>query len=146
MSLPVRGSIKFDQSGRWLEEISRRIIALEKASGGAAPASPTFASPATPAFGGGSSGGSSTTIITGVTDHGALTGLGDDDHPQYPQRGESAPPLPHVHSPEELGLDSRFYRRGERVQPNAHAHTTRDIVDLRPDDAQFVIAARVFGG
>jgi hypothetical protein len=33
----------------------------------------------------------------GITDHGALTGLGDDDHPQYAKEGYPAPVLPHQH-------------------------------------------------
>ena len=33
---------------------------------------------------GGGGGGNSSGAGTGVTDHGALTGLGDNDHPQYP--------------------------------------------------------------
>ena len=117
MSVPVRGSIRLDKTGRWLEEISRRIIALEKASGGAASVTPSFASPATPAFGSGSSGGSSTTTITGATDHGALTGLGDDDHPQYAQAGVT----------------------------ETHSHSRHDIADLQPNDLQFVLAAELFG-
>jgi hypothetical protein len=146
MSVPVRGSIRPDKNNRWLEEISRRIIALEKASGGAASVTPTFASPATPAFGSGSSGGSSTTVITGATDHGALTGKDDDDHPQYHKRGEPAAALPHLHTAEELGLDPRFYRRGESVPANPHTHRVTDVVDLRADDEQFVVAGKMFGG
>lgn len=174
MTVPVRGSIRYDPRGAWLEEISRRLIALEKASGGTAStaAGPTFAAPATPAFGGGSSGGPSSggSSPTGTSDHGALTGLQDDDHPQYAPVGaaisqhqhvpddivalehrflrrlEPARPLPHGHSAEELQLDSRFYRRGERVRPEAHAHVMGDVADLFPNDAQFILASRIFGG
>ena len=65
---------------------------------------------------------------------------------RFLRRLEPARALPHVHAPEELGLDSRFYRRGERVPPNAHGHVMADVADLRPDDVQFVIAAQMFGG
>lgn len=135
MTVPVRGSIRLDRNSRWLEEISRRIIALEKASGGAASVTPTFASPATPAFGSGSSGGSSTTIVTGATDHGALTGLGDDDHPFYLEFLEPAVPRPHVHGPDDvLLLDQRFYRRGEQAHPAPHDHHHSTLPGLESVD------------
>ena len=42
----------------------------------------------------------------GVTDHGALTGLSDDDHPQYVLRGDPQHPAPHAHTAADIaGLD-----------------------------------------
>jgi hypothetical protein len=166
MSVTVQGSVPSDWNDQTAAHIARRLQALERAFTGA---SKGFVAPSYPSFGSGVPQGG-TTIIQGgggVTDHGALTGLLDDDHPQYApagqqmsptphqhnpddvaglehrflRRGESARALPHVHSAEEFGFDSRFYRRGERVPPEAHAH-----VELRPDDAQFVLASRMFGG
>lgn len=178
MTVPVRGTIRL-VNGRITEkvaaEIGERLIALEKALQGTG-AAITIPSPAAPAFGGGAPGGPGTPGLPGTpgtpgaTDHGALTGLEDDDHGQYLHRLDGLKPhahspddvvglehrflrrleparaLPHVHAPEELGLDSRFYRRGERVQPHPHNHITADVSDLRPDDVQFVLAARMFGG
>jgi hypothetical protein len=172
VSVPVRGTIRAARNGQFTErhaaEIGERLIALERALAGAMP---TIVSPAAPAYGAGSV--DSTTVInnitqTGETDHGALTGLGDNDHPQYLQHLEPAMPKPHVHGPDDvLSLDQRFYRKGEAARPAPHTHTAQDIAgidldrpqpvrphahvaadvaDLRPDDAQFVIAARVYGG
>ena len=46
-------------------------------------------------------------VSTGVTDHAALTGLGDDDHTQYLTNGRGDArysPLGHIHDYEEAGL------------------------------------------
>lgn len=155
MSVPVRGQIKADREGRFTEklaaEIGARLIALEKAIRGASP--DVFTSPSVPSFGSGSSGGSSSgggggsSSTPGVTDHGALTGLADDDHPQYVEQLEPAVPRPHTHGPDDvLLLDQRFYRRGEPARPAPHIHRKADVPDVRPDDIEVVIAARIFGG
>lgn len=174
----VRGNIKARQDGKFDDRlaatIGERLIALEKAIRGTAAG---FTAPELPSFGPGSPAGTpgapgppGAPGTPGVTDHGALTGLEDDDHPQYLHRGQGAPPhahgpddvpgleqrflrrgepapaLPHTHTPESLDLDARFYRRPERVPPAPHPHVMADVADLRPDDAQFVLSARIFGG
>lgn len=128
MSLPVRGTIRPRKDGKFDDRlaaaISERLIALEKASGGAAPSGPSFASPAAPAFGGGAPGAPGSPGAPGApgaTDHGALTGLHDNDHPQYIHRDEP------LHAP-------------------PHTHRVADIADLNPDDDQFVTAQKVLGG
>lgn len=102
MSVSVGGQIsanaeeKFTQ--RLAAEIGRRLIALEKAVRGAA--GDIFTSPGAPAFGGGTAGAPGVPGAPGTpgaTDHGALTGLLDDDHPQYVQHGEPVRALPHSH-------------------------------------------------
>ena len=147
----VRGNLKARPDGKFDDRlaatIGERLIALEKANRGGGS---TFVSPAVPAFGGGSPGAPGAPGppgppgTPGVTDHGALTGLEDDDHPQYVHRAQG--PVPHVHTAESLGLDAQFYRRPERVPPQPHSHRMADVADLRPDDAQFVLASRMFGG
>lgn len=156
-------------------EIGARLIALEKAIRGASPdvfTSPSVPSFGSGSSGGSSSGGGGGSSSTpGVTDHGALTGLDDAaDHPQYVEQLEPAVPRPHTHGPDDvLLLDQRFYRRGEPARPaphphrpedvvgldallarprtiTAHAHVMADVADLRPDDAQFVLAGRIYGG
>jgi hypothetical protein len=47
---------------------------------------------------------------------------------------------------EVVGVEHRFIRRLERASPAAHSHAMIDVVDLRPDSDQFVLASRVFGG
>jgi hypothetical protein len=47
---------------------------------------------------------------------------------------------------EVVGVEHRFIRRFERVAPAGHSHLMIDVVDLRPDDAQFILASRIFGG
>ena len=171
MSVSVRGKVPSGWSDQTARHITERLQALERALAGGAqvflsPSIPTFGTGTVPPSGGGGGGG------TGVTDHGGLTGLADDDHTQYAlrgeptqakphdhqpddvvgleqrfiRRGESARALPHVHTAEELDLDARFYRRGERVPPNQHNHVMADVSNLRPDDEQFVLAGRMFGG
>ena len=147
----VRGNLKARPDGKFDDRlaatIGERLIALEKANRGGGSA---FVSPTVPAFGGGGpgpagpAGAPGAPGAPGATDHGALTGLEDDDHPQYVHREQGA--VPHVHTPESLGLDSQFSRRFERAQPQAHPHRMADVADLRPDDVQFVISARMFGG
>jgi hypothetical protein len=170
VTVSVRGKL-IAPGGKFTEgvasQISDRLIALEKAlqQGG-----DRFVSPEAPAFGAGAGSSTVTNItnVTGVTDHGALTGLEDNDHPQYAQHLEPAAPRPHVHGPDDvLSLDGRFYRRSEAVRPAPHIHTAQDIAgfdfdrpqpvrphahvaadvaDLSPDDAQFVLAQQVYGG
>lgn len=154
MTVAVRGRVP-----RWsgdsasemaAQHIQERLHALEVALAGPAP---QFNSPNTPTFGGGGSsgggggGGGGGGTGTGVTDHGALTGLANNDHPQYIQHGESARAFPHQHNVDEVvGVEHRFIRRLERTSPAAHSHAMIDVVDLRPDSDQFVLASRVFGG
>jgi len=148
----VRGNLKARPDGKFDDRlaatIGERLIALEKANRDAVGG---FVSPGVPAFGAGnpgapgSPGAPGAPGASGVTDHGGLTGLEDpEDHPQYVHRAQG--PVPHVHTAESLGLDAQFYRRGERVSPQPHPHLMADVADLRPDDAQFVLASRMFGG
>lgn len=172
MTVKVRGRVPTRKDGQFTvteaSHIAERLRALEKALGSG---SPEFLSPGTPTFGsgpvvapgGGGGGGGGTT--PGVTDHGALTGLEDDDHPQYVEHGESV--RPHQHGPFDVsGLEGRFRQhferefrphthgagdilgldRGERSAVKPHAHVMGDVADLRPDDWQFVLAQRIFGG
>ena len=175
MTVPLRGNVPKDCGSQTAQHITERLQALERESAGRGS---TYVTPATPTFGAGtvtggagSDGGSGGGTPSGLTDHGALTGLLDDDHPQYAQHGEptlalphqhgvddvpglehrflgrleKARALPHTHTPEELDLDSRFSRRGERMM-SPHPHIVADISDLRPDDEQFILAFRMFGG
>lgn len=103
MTVPVRGTIRAERDGRFTErhasEIGERLIALEKALRGTVASGPL--SPSVPPFGPGtpgapgSPGAPGAPGAPGVSDHGLLTGLEDDDHPQYVQRLE--PPRPHAH-------------------------------------------------
>lgn len=151
MTVAVRGRVprwstdeKAEQSAQHIQE---RLQALERALAGGAP---TFTAPSMPIFGsgpvsgGGSGGGSgSGTGGGGVTDHGALTGRGDDDHPHYALRLEG---MPHSHAAHEVvGMDL-YQQRGENVHAAQHVHSKAEIVDLRSDDEQFVIAGKMFGG
>lgn len=43
-------------------------------------------------------------------------------------------------------LDERYYLRGTRTPAEAHVHIQEDVVNLAPDDEQFILAARMFGG
>lgn len=153
MTVAVRGRVprwstdeKAEQSAQHIQE---RLQALERALAGGAP---TFVAPAVPIFGGGpvpgggsggGGGGGGGIGVPGVTDHGALTGLGDDDHPQYALRLEGTR---HSHATQEIvGMDL-YQQRGESVHAAQHVHSKSEIVDLRPDDEQFVIAGKMFGG
>lgn len=66
----------------------------------------------------------------GVTDHGALTGLVDDDHPQYhtDARGDLRySPLGHGHSTSEVaGLDSALAGKSD----TGHGHAIIDVTGL----------------
>ncbi len=73
----------------------------------------------------------------GVTDHGALTGLGDDDHTQYAladgTRGDFAPPHAHpyaatVHSHSNPMLIA--YLGSDVVNNNVTANTMADVTGL----------------
>lgn len=140
----VRGTIKARADGKFDDRlaatIGERLIALEKAHRGAAD---EFAAPELPSFGPGSPGGApgapgppGAPGTPGVTDHGALTGLEDDDHPQYAKDGYPAPPQAHVHTEVDLlGVENRFVRRGEIVQAAAHTHDAHHVVGI---DAEFV--------
>lgn len=56
-----------------------------------------------------------------------------------------AHPLPHVHGVGDVvGLEA--VSNGMRAVPLAHAHTVGEIADLRPDDSQWVLAQRMYGG
>ena len=90
MTVSVRGPVPFRWSPHTAQHITERLKALEKAFGGGSEA---FLSPATPPFGPGTIPGGPGPVGppgSGVTDHGDLTGLEDDDHPQYSLRGEEA--------------------------------------------------------
>ena len=174
MSVPVKGRIPTRRDGKFTDieaaHIAERLRALERGKAGSGP---KFTVPGTPTFGAGAvvspgAGGGAVPGggAAGVTDHGALIGLGDDDHGQYVDRRETVPP--HAHGPYDVSaLETRFVSHGERVftphthgpqdlvgldhlgrHPSiaAHTHTQPDVVDLVPGDAQFVLAARVFGG
>lgn len=156
MTVKVRGRVprwsKDTAAEQSAQHIQERLHALEVALAGGAP---QFMSPSTPTFGSGSpplGGGGGGVIIPpggggGVTDHGALTGLGDDDHPQYLKHYESVQGLPHGHGVDDIaGVEQRFVHRLERVVPAPHQHSMKDVADLRPDDVQFVLASRIFGG
>lgn len=123
MTVPVRGTITASKDGKFTQKhastIGERLIALEKALAGAGV---TVAAPAAPAFGGGVPGpppGVPPGPPGGVTDHGALTGLEDNDHPQYVQHLQQTPPQNHV-------------------------HRTSDVVDF--DQWEQVLMGRIFGG
>lgn len=175
MTLPVRGPVRANKDGKFDDRlaasIGERLIALEKT---VSAAFGEFAAPTAPSFGGGAPGSPGapgppgTPGTSGVTDHGALTGLEDNDHPQYVQQLEPAATRPHTHSPDDvIALDQRFYRRGESARPaphvhnpedvagldqkaqnqrTPHAHMMADVADLRPEDAQFILASKMFGG
>jgi hypothetical protein len=60
---------------------------------------------------------------TGVTDHGELTGLGDDDHPQYALHGETPPA--HGHAPGDVTGGAIVEGDGRLTNarpPTAHGH------------------------
>ncbi|MGE5716716.1 MAG: hypothetical protein ACM369_08720 [Acidobacteriota bacterium] len=138
----VRGSIKARPDGKFDDRlaatIGERLIALEKANRGTAAG---FVAPELPSFGPGSPGGGpgapgppGPAGAPGVTDHGALTGLEDDDHPQYVLHGQET--VAHVHTDAELvGLENRFVQRGETIRAAAHSHAAQDVVGV---DTEFV--------
>lgn len=117
MTVPVRGTIRpvnrtvtfkdgdgkmvtltlSELSERTASEIGERLVALEKDTRGAGEAG--ILSPGAVPFGPGADTNVTnvTNIVEGTTDHGALTGLLDDDHPQYVQHGEKVHPKPHQH-------------------------------------------------
>ena len=143
----VRGNIKARQDGKFDDRlaatIGERLIALEKAIRGVGDA---FTAPELPAFGSGTPAGTpgapgppgapGTPGAPGVTDHGALTGLEDDDHPQYVQHEYPAVARPHVHTDADIvGLENRFVQRNETLRASAHAHAASDVVGM---DAEFV--------
>ena len=141
MSVPVRGRVPTRGDGKFTDEaathIAERLRALEKAiSGGQVTftpfGTPTFGSGSGSSSGGSSGGGSGGGSGTpGVTDHGALTGLDDNDHPQYLLHEDQARPKPHVHGEwEVVGLDNRFVVRGESVRAAAHQHRLSDVADF----------------
>jgi hypothetical protein len=167
----VGPNLKANKDGKFTDRlaasIGERLIALEKAVRGT---HEPFVTPEIPAYGPGGPGATGPPGppgTPGATDHGALTGLEDDDHPRYAQHEETMHPVPHQHNPGDLaGLDNEFLRRLERgpALPHlhhagevvgldlesqtrtAHTHLTADVVDLRPDDADYILAARIYGG
>ena len=147
MTVAVKGKVPTKWDDQTSRHLTDRLQALERALAGGAQ---VFVAPAIPSFGpgagGGGGGGGGTTVVTGATDHGALTGLGDDDHPQYVQHGERVV-FPHQHSNVDLvGLEHSFLPRGVASPPTPHNHLAKDVTDLRPDDEQYVLAHRMFGG
>jgi hypothetical protein len=54
-------------------------------------------------------------------------------------------PAAHFHAPGDIP-SLNAVPRGARVAPEAHAHVSADVADLRPDDSEWVIAQRMFGG
>jgi len=170
VSVPVRGTLHANKEGKFTEQhaaaIGKRLIALEKAWAGA---SPSYVSPSAPSFGGGAPGtpgAPGAPGAPGTTDHGALTGLLDDDHPQYVPHGQEAEPNPHLHGAAEIvGLEARFEERIEALSPVPHVHRAEDVrgietpVDYQPaphvhsmndiadfDPAQIMLFVEVFGG
>lgn len=172
MTVSVRGRVPSEWGEQTAAHITERLQALERATRGV---DSGFVAPGVPAFGGGAvPGGGGSTVPPGgggpgggggTTDHGALTGLLDDDHPQYVEQGDAV--KPHAHGPYDVvGLEERFLQHGEhpytphthgqqdilgldqrqRVQTPPHAHNMQDIPDLNPTDVQFILAARIFGG
>jgi len=71
---------------------------------------------------------------SGVTDHGALTGLGEDDHPQYLTTGRGD--ARYVQ-----GSDSRLT---DARTPTAHNHTSAQVTDLT-EAVQDAVAALLVG-
>lgn len=72
---------------------------------------------------------------SGVTDHGALTGLGDDDHPIYLTTGRG---------------DARYVqgsdaRLTDARTPTAHTHTSAQLSDLT-ETVQDIVAALIVAG
>ena len=151
MTVSVRGPVPTRWSPHTAQHITERFKALEKAVGDGSAA---FLSPATPTFGAGTitGGGGSTGgggggggAAAGVTDHGALTGLADDDHPQYIAHGESAPAFPHTHlETDVVGVEERFVERGESVSPAQHQHLLTDVSDF--NRWEMMLWRRVYGG
>ena len=94
----VRGNLKARPDGKFDDRlaatIGERLIALEKAARGIGD---TFTAPGVIPGAPGAPGEPGAPGADGVTDHGELTGLFDDDHPQYLRHLELAPPLPHRH-------------------------------------------------
>lgn len=173
MSVTVQGRVPRKWGDEAVSHLTRRLQILERALAGGAD---RFLAPSVPTFGSGTvSGGAGSSPSGGTSpggstggNHGALTGLLDDDHPQYAPRSMAFGPhqhdvgdvvniesqflrrlesfRAHTHRPEELDLDSRFYRRGERVPTEAHTHSIAEMSDLNPADMQFILASRIFGG
>lgn len=134
--IPVQGRVPSQWNDETVGHLTRRLQAIERALGGSAQ---VFNTPASPTFGAGAgqvadTASGSTTVITGVTDHGALLGREDDDHEQYEFRGQ--PAEQHVHGEADVvGLESRFVVRGEQATPEPHAHRASDVLGI---DAEFV--------
>jgi len=140
MSVTVRGRVPSQWNDQTVAHLTERLRALETAVAGG---KGSFTSPAAPPFGPGAGvvvvsapGGG---VSGGVTDHGALTGLADNDHPQYLARHEAAQSLPHSHRAEDVsGLEQT------RRPPLPHSHTTADVADFDP--WQQILMTRIFGG
>src|SRR3990167_871902 len=128
MSVTVRGRVPSQWNDQTVAHLTERLRALETAvAGGKA----SFTSPSAPPFGPGAgvvvvstpgSGG----VSGGVTDHGALMELSEDDHPQYLDRRDGIDA--HQHGPFDVaGLDARFPNRGEAVRALPHPHVVEDV-------------------
>lgn len=145
MSVKVQGRVPTRWDDSTAKHITERFRALEKAVAGG---QDVFRSPATSPFGPGAPGAPGAPGppgTPGVTDHGALTGLEDNDHPQYVLHEEQAKPEPHVHGELDVqGLENRFVQRGESVTPHGHVHLMADLADYNEWEA--VLWQRVLGG
>lgn len=79
------------------------------------------------------SGWTPTTVATGITDHGVLSGLNDDDHTQYfnQSRGDARY---YPRSEVDTALAGKTATNDPRLSdartPTAHVHTEADITDL----------------
>jgi hypothetical protein len=143
--IPVRGRVPGQWNDSTAQHLTERLQAIERALSGGAQ---VFSTPASPAYGAGS--GAVVTAVAGavagtgpgavgggVSDHGLLTGLGDNDHPQYSLNEQGIePPIMHVHGEfDVIGLESRFVTRGEQVDPLPHPH---GIADVRGTENEYV--------
>ena len=154
--VPLRGrSVKADRSGKFTDRlasaINERFHAIERALlGTGIPTVPKSSLPgggtgsgSSGGSGGGGGGGGGTSPTPTVTDHGALTGLADDDHPQYAQKGMLMDPKPHVHSTADIiGLLDEI---GLLMRLQAHTHRV-DEIHGAADDSQVILAGQIFGG
>lgn len=71
-----------------------------------------------------------------VADHGGLTGLTDDDHPQYlnTARGDGRyAPLNHTHPPAAVGW-AEVTGKPSAFPPSAHVHTAAEVGAVPADD------------
>jgi hypothetical protein len=181
MSVTIKGRVPVRSDGQFTASeaahIAERLISLEKAVSGGFE---KFSSPSAPSSGPGS-GGTVVVVAPGgggggggtpVADHGSLTGLADDDHPQYAKTTNAMHPVAHLHTAQEIvGLEQppkaplpHRHNAGD-VQgieqppraPLSHRHNVEDISGLEPEPHRFqaapeidywtaVMFSKVFGG